>query len=193
MPSLRDLKILFHRNAMFRNTRLQVCPSRTTSWTARPRSLLRNSCRPLKRTRFFPLSTSQHSCAGLMNAVASRLEDFVPPQCDATEFRNRRLRRAPPEQQAGWRGCRCALPNNTLEGAAEAARPSKHNLRRGSQEAALTNTTLASSPNSTPFANSRTSSSTVRAEALGQETCWARRSTPYSSSVSLVASLIPSL
>jgi len=35
--------------------------------------LLRNSCRPLKRTRFVPLPHSRHCRAALMNAAASRL------------------------------------------------------------------------------------------------------------------------
>jgi len=38
-----------------------------------PEKLLRNSCRPLKRTRFIPLSASRHFYAGLSHAAASHL------------------------------------------------------------------------------------------------------------------------
>jgi hypothetical protein len=45
-----------------------------------PMSRLRNSCRPLKRTRFFPFLPSRHFRAGLSHTAAARLGALFIPQ-----------------------------------------------------------------------------------------------------------------
>jgi hypothetical protein len=46
--------------------------------------VLRNSCRPLKRTRFVPLLLSRHSRAGLSHAATSWLESILSHRSGAT-------------------------------------------------------------------------------------------------------------
>jgi hypothetical protein len=50
---------------------------RTGLRKADPTRLLRNSCRPLKQTRFAPLPTCRHSRAGLSHVATSWLRSVL--------------------------------------------------------------------------------------------------------------------